>query len=55
MKHTESPVEQLLVDVYQKFLKKGTTGKIPVWATELKTIIQDQIDTNLSLCIFRRS
>ncbi|WP_222536402.1 chromate resistance protein ChrB domain-containing protein [Pedobacter polysacchareus] len=51
VKHTESPVEQLLVDVYQKFLKKGTTGKIPVWATELKTIIQDQIDTNLTLSL----
>lgn len=51
VKHTESPVEQLLVDVYQKFLKKGNTGKIPVWATELKTIIQDQIDTNLALSL----
>lgn len=51
VKHTESPVEQLLVDVYQKFLKKGNTGKIPAWATELKTIIQDQIDTNLTLSL----
>ncbi|NQX43108.1 hypothetical protein SAMN05421820_11515 [Pedobacter steynii] len=51
VKHTESPVEQLLVDVYQKFLKKGKTGKIPAWATELKTIIQDQIDTNLALSL----
>jgi AraC-like DNA-binding protein len=51
VKHTESPVEQLLVDVYQKFLKKGNTGKIPAWATELKTIIQDQIDTNLALSL----
>ncbi|AOM79454.1 chromate resistance protein ChrB domain-containing protein [Pedobacter steynii] len=51
VKHTESPVEQLLVDVYQKYLKKGKTGKIPAWATELKTIIQDQIDTNLALSL----
>lgn len=51
VKHTESPVEQLLVDVYQKFLKKGTGGKIPAWASELKTIIQDQIDTNLALTL----
>jgi AraC-like DNA-binding protein len=51
VKHTESPVEQLLVDVYQKFLKKGAGDKIPVWATELKTIIQDQIDTNLALSL----
>lgn len=51
VKHTESPVEQLLVDVYHKFLKKGTGGKIPIWAAELKTIIQDQIDTNLTLSL----
>lgn len=51
VRHTESPVEQLLVDVYQKFLKKGAGGKIPAWATELKTIIQDQIDTNLALSL----
>jgi len=49
-KHTQNPVENMLLDVYQKFLKK-TTGskKIPSWARELKEIIQDQIDTNLSL------
>ncbi|WP_069660465.1 chromate resistance protein ChrB domain-containing protein [Arcticibacter eurypsychrophilus] len=51
IKHTESPVEQLLVDVYKKFLKKGSNDKIPVWATELKTIIQDQIDTNITLSL----
>lgn len=51
VKHTESPVEQLLIEVYQKFLKKGNTDKIPTWAIELKTIIQDQIDTNLTLTL----
>jgi hypothetical protein len=51
VRHTESPVEQLLVDVYQKFLKKGNGAKIPAWAKELKTIIQDQIDTNLALTL----
>lgn len=51
VRHTEGPVEQLLVDVYQKFLKKGKNGKIPAWATELRTIIQDQIDTNLALSL----
>lgn len=51
VRHTESPVEQLLVDVYQKFLKKGNGAKIPTWAKELKTIIQDQIDTNLALTL----
>ncbi|MEJ5961417.1 chromate resistance protein ChrB domain-containing protein [Pedobacter immunditicola] len=51
IKHTESPVEQLLVEVYHKYLKKGSKQKIPSWATELKTIIQDQIDTNLALSL----
>jgi AraC-like DNA-binding protein len=49
-KHTQNPVEHLLLDVYQKFLKqKSGSKKIPRWAQELKEIIQDQIDTNLSL------
>lgn len=49
-KHTQNPVENLLLDVYTKFLKKkkGQT-KTPVWVKELREIIQDQIDTNLSL------
>lgn len=51
VRHTESPVEQLLVDVYQKFLKQGRGAKIPAWAKELKTMIQDQIDTNLALTL----
>lgn len=51
IRHTESPVEQLLVDVYQRFLKRGKGVKIPAWANELKTIIQDQIDTNLALTL----
>lgn len=47
-KHTQSPIENLLLDVYKKFLKKRS-GKVPEWAKELKEIIQDQIDTNLTL------
>jgi AraC-like DNA-binding protein len=47
-KHTQNPIENLLLDVYKKFLK-AKSGKIPGWARELKEIIQDQIDTNLTL------
>ncbi len=47
-KHTQNPIENLLVDVYKKFLKQKS-GKTPAWAKELKEIIQDQIDTNLTL------
>lgn len=47
-KHTQNPIENLLLDVYKKFLK-NKKGKVPPWAKELKEIIQDQIDTNLTL------
>ncbi len=51
-KHTQNPIEHLLLDVYQKYLKqKAGVRKIPDWAKELKEIIQDQIDTNLSLSL----
>lgn len=49
-KHTQNPIENLLLDVYKKFLKHKS-GKIPEWAKELKEIIQDQIDTNLTLSL----
>ena len=48
-KHTQNPSEILLLDVYQKFLKEQKGKKTPAWARELKAIIQDQIDTNLTL------
>lgn len=52
IKHTQNPIENLLLDVYKKFIKqKSQTKKIPSWARELKEIIQDQIDTNLSLSL----
>jgi AraC-like DNA-binding protein len=52
-KHTQSPFENLLLDVFNKFLKtkSGTKKKTPGWAKELKEIIQDQIDTNLALSL----
>lgn len=49
-KHTENPGEGLLLDVYKRYLKvQRGSKKIPGWAKELKEIIQDQIDTNLTL------
>lgn len=52
-KHTQSPFENLLLNVFNKFLKEKGRGtrKPPAWAKELKEIIQDQIDTNLSLSL----
>jgi AraC-like DNA-binding protein len=49
-KHTQGPIENMLLDVYKKFLKQKS-GKAPAWARELKEIIQDQIDTNLALSL----
>src|SRR6187402_1725510 len=49
-KHTQNPIENLLLDVYKKFPKQKS-GKTPAWAQELKEIIQDQIDTNLALSL----
>ncbi|RAW02120.1 chromate resistance protein ChrB domain-containing protein [Pseudochryseolinea flava] len=50
-KHTQSPFERTLLDVYQKFLHEKKNKAIPTWAKELKEIIQDQIDTNLTLSL----
>jgi AraC-like DNA-binding protein len=48
-KHTQNPSEKLLIDVFEKFLKQKRSKKIPAWAKELKEIIQDQIDTTITL------
>ena len=48
-KHTQNPVEHLFIEVFEKFLKQKRFKKIPSWAKELKEIIQDQIDTNITL------
>jgi hypothetical protein len=50
-KHLQQPFENLLLNVFNKYLKDkpGAKKKMPAWAKELKEVIQDQIDTNLSL------
>jgi hypothetical protein len=51
-KHTkEAPVEQMLLEVYHKYLKQGNSKKAPEWTRELKELIQDQVDTNMSLSL----
>lgn len=51
-KHTQNPFENRLLDVYKKFLNEKKQKKnVPEWAKELKEIIQDQIDTNLTLSL----
>jgi AraC-like DNA-binding protein len=50
-KHTQQPFEHLLLNVFHSYFKTkpGAGKKIPGWAQELKEIIQDHIDTNISL------
>src|SRR5215203_6416431 len=48
-KHTQNPAEHLLIEVFERFLKQRQSKKAPAWAKELKEIIQDQIDTNITL------
>jgi YesN/AraC family two-component response regulator len=56
LKHTQaSPVEQMLLEVYHKYLQQDNPKKTPVWAKELKEMIQDQLDTNLSLSLQQAS
>ncbi|MGB3075648.1 MAG: chromate resistance protein ChrB domain-containing protein [Chitinophagales bacterium] len=52
-KHSWQPDENLLLEVINKFMhqKPGSQKKIPAWARELKEIIQDKIDTDLSLSL----
>ena len=48
-KHTQSPVEYLLVEVFDKYLKRQGEKKPPAWAVEIKNLIQYHIDTNITL------
>src|SRR3546814_20743368 len=50
-KHTQHPFENLLLEVFHKYISKKNEKqpKPPAWAKELKGIIQDQIDTNMNL------
>ncbi|MCW3093817.1 MAG: hypothetical protein JWP81_4886 [Ferruginibacter sp.] len=55
-KHTQNPVDHLFIDVFNKFIKqKAAQKKTPDWVKELKQIIQDQVDTNLSLTDISKS
>ncbi len=54
-KHTQAPVEQLLLEVYHKYLRSGNSKKAPEWTKELREMIQDQMDTNMSLSLQQAS
>lgn len=55
-KHTQTPVENLLVEVFNKYIKlMPSQKKTPAWVKELKEIIQDHVDANLSLTEISKS
>jgi hypothetical protein len=55
-KHSqEGPVEQLLLQVYHQYLKQEKGKKAPAWADTLKEMIQDQLDTHMSLSLQQAS
>jgi AraC-like DNA-binding protein len=49
--HTQQPEEQLLVQVYSAYLQRtrDSTAPPPAWTTQLRELIQDHLDTNLTL------
>jgi hypothetical protein len=55
-KHTQAgPVERMLLDVFTKYLQDNKGKRAPAWAKELKNMIQDQMDTNMSLSLQQAS
>ena len=49
-KHTWEPMEGMLLQIFNKFMKSQLTRKkAPAWVRQLKENIQDQIDTNYNL------
>jgi hypothetical protein len=55
-KHTQNPVDNVFIEIYSKFLKeRAAKKKTPAWVNELKKIIQDQVDTNLTLTDISKS
>jgi AraC-like DNA-binding protein len=53
-KHTQNPSEQLLLEIFERYLSERKTKKIPAWANEIKELIQDHIDTNITLKQFSK-
>jgi len=56
MKHSQDgPVEQLLLQVYHQYLKQEKGKRTPEWAETLKEMIQDQLDTHMTLSLQQAS
>ncbi|MFT2011542.1 chromate resistance protein ChrB domain-containing protein [Pontibacter sp. 13R65] len=52
VKHLQQPNENVFLQAFHSYLRQQQAEKkVPVWAKGLKEIIQDQIDTNLSISL----
>lgn len=51
----ETPVDQILLQVYHQYLKQVKDKKAPDWAETLKEMIQDQLDTHMTLTLQQAS
>lgn len=52
LKHTQAgPAEQMLLEIFNRYINNKGNHKTPDWVAGLKALIQDQIDTNLSLTL----
>lgn len=51
----DSPVEQLLLQIYQRYLKQRRKEQMPEWVVALRELIQDQVDTNMNLTLHQLS
>ncbi|HET6722065.1 MAG TPA: chromate resistance protein ChrB domain-containing protein, partial [Chitinophagaceae bacterium] len=47
--HTQNPVEHLLIEIFEKYLDQKSSKKTPAWVQEIRNLIQDQIDTTVTL------
>jgi AraC-like DNA-binding protein len=49
-RHTQNPTEHLLIEIFEKYIKdQKKSKKTPAWAKEIRDLIQDQIDTAITL------
>ncbi|WP_413668000.1 chromate resistance protein ChrB domain-containing protein [Mucilaginibacter sp. Mucisp86] len=52
LKHSQAgPVERILLEVFHKYIKQSTSKKAPDWTKDLREMIQDQLDTNMTLSL----
>ena len=48
-RHTQSPAEHLLLEVFERYISQRSSTKTPAWVFEIKDLIQDHIDTSITL------